>query len=107
MTEMVIFEGQTGLAAIVKAIDAVRQLLMRGQVTPQQAASYLGCLNLHLARSVGLGGEFIQEIEECGGLLCPHCRAFLGFISDLSALCHVCEKPIFPPANEYGGASNE
>lgn len=107
MAEMVIFEGQTGLAAIVKAIDAVRLLLMRGQVTPQQAASYLGCLNVHLARSLGVGGDLLHEVEECGGLLCPHCQAFLGSISDLSGLCHVCEKPIFPPANEYRGAPNE
>jgi hypothetical protein len=100
MTEMVFFGGRTGLVAIVEAIDAVRQMLMHGQVTPLQAASYLGCLNLHLARSIGLSGDVLEQVEQCGGLLCPHCQAYVGFISDLSALCHVCGQPVFPQAAE-------
>jgi hypothetical protein len=102
MAEMVIFGRETGLVAIVEAIDAVRQMLVRGQVTPQQAASYLGCLNLHLARSIGLRGDALAQVEQCGGLLCPHCQAYVGFISDLSALCHVCGEPVFPKIGEEG-----
>jgi hypothetical protein len=107
MTEMVIFRRQTGLVAIVEALDAVRQMLLREQVTPMQAASYLGCLNLHLARSIGLSGDVLDQVEQCGGLLCPHCQAYVGFISDLSALCHVCGEPVFPSTTEDGAPASE
>ena len=107
MTEMVIFGRHKGLAAIVEAIDTVRDMLLQGQVTPLQAASYLGCLNLHLARTVGLSGSVLDQVEECGGLLCPHCQAYVGFISDLSAMCHVCGEPVFPPAGDDGPSVRE
>ena len=95
MAEMISYEGQSGLSAVVTAIDNVRRMLLSSEVTPLQAASYLGCINLHLAHVVGLGGDRLQQLETCGGLLCPQCQAYVGFVSDLSGTCFNCGEPFF------------
>jgi hypothetical protein len=100
MTEMVTYEGDTGLIAVVKALEGVRYLLYAGKIEPKQAAGYLGCLNLHLAQTIGVGEDLMHRVEECGGLLCPSCKAFVGFVSDLSGRCYHCGERIFPPIGE-------
>jgi hypothetical protein len=94
MAEVVNYEGETGLAAIVKAIDNVRRLVVTSETDAEQLASYLGCINLHLAELAGIGGHLREHLEDCGGLLCPSCKAYVGFISDLSGDCPVCGKPL-------------
>lgn len=49
MTDVVTYEGQSGLVAMLQALDDLRQKLQTSDVAPQKAAGYLGCLNLHLA----------------------------------------------------------
>jgi hypothetical protein len=94
MAEVVNYEGVTGLAAIVKAIDNVRSLLVASETDSTQVASYLGCINLHLAELAGIGGDLREHLEDCGGLLCPSCKTYVGFVSDLSGTCPRCGKPL-------------
>ena len=96
MTEVVSFNGEVGLMAILQALEGVRKLLAASAVEPQQAAVYLGCINMHLARVTGARGEFLKDLQECGGLLCPNCRGWVGFVSDLSGACHLCGAALFP-----------
>jgi hypothetical protein len=95
MAETISFKGQSGLSAAITAIDNVRHMLLSSEVTPLQAASFLGCINLHLAHIVGLGGDRLEQLESCGGLLCPKCQAYVGFVSDLSGTCFNCGEPFF------------
>ncbi len=95
--ETVTYEGESGLAAIVRALDNLRALLAGSMVTGEQAASMLGCINLHLAETVGIEGDMAQHLQDCGGLLCPQCRGFVGFVSNLSADCPHCGKRFFAP----------
>ncbi len=97
MAEVVNYEGETGLAAIVKAIDNVRSLLVATQTDSEQIASYLGCINLHLAELAGVGGDLREHLENCGGLLCPSCKTYVGFISDLSSDCPRCGQALLGP----------
>jgi hypothetical protein len=78
----------------------VRQILLAEEVEPQQAAGYLGCINLHLAQIVGLRGEFREHLHECAGLLCPQCKAYVGFVSNLSGVCYHCGGKLFPSVFE-------
>lgn len=96
MREVVGYEGESGLMAILRALDNLRRMLAASEVEPQQAAGYLGCINLHLAEIAGVGGEFRQDLQECGGLLCPKCRGYVGFVSNLSSHCHLCGAKLFP-----------
>lgn len=96
MAEVVSYEGQYGLRAILEALESVRLLLDREQADPEQAAGYLGCINLHLAQMLGVQGEMREELEKCGGLICPHCKGFVGSINNLSADCPHCGQRIFP-----------
>jgi hypothetical protein len=98
MSDVVSYGGDSGLMAILKALDNLRLLLAMSDVEPQQAAGYLGCIVVHLAEITGLGGDFVEDIEECGGLLCPNCKAWVGSIYNLSARCHLCQAPLFPKA---------
>jgi hypothetical protein len=98
MSDVVTYEGETGLAAILKALDNLRLLLALSDVEPEQAAGYLGCIVVHLAEITGLSGDFVEDIEECGGLLCPNCRGWVGSIYNLSARCHLCQAELFPSA---------
>lgn len=100
MSDVVTYQGESGLVAILKALDNLRLLLALSDVESDQAAGYLGCLILHLAEITGLGGDFVEEIEECGGLLCPSCKGWVGSIYNLSARCHLCHAPLFPSAAE-------
>lgn len=100
MTDVIIYEGETGLLAILQALENLRQMLVASDVEAGQAAAYLGCINLHLAHIVGVRGGFREHLQECGGLLCPSCKAYVGFVSDLSGRCHLCGKPLFPRAAE-------
>lgn len=105
MTEIVTYEGKSGLLAILQALDDLRQMLQTSEVTTQQAASYMGCINLHLGQVVGVGGEFMEHLEECAGLLCPECRGFVGFVSDLSGCCYHCGERLFPGGGEHPHAA--
>jgi hypothetical protein len=96
MADVVNYEGQYGLRAILEALESVRLLLDREQVDPEQAAGYLGCINLHLAQMLGVRGDMLEELEKCGGLICPHCKGFVGSIYNLSADCPHCGQRIFP-----------
>jgi hypothetical protein len=102
MAEMVKYEGQTGLMAIVTALETLRQLLEGSVITKEQAVGYVGCINLHLARSIGADEEKLGQLEECAGLLCPSCHAFVGFVSNLSGQCHLCGERFFPRAVSEG-----
>ena len=101
MAEMVKYEGESGLMAIVTALETLRQLLQSSAISTEQAVGYVGCINLHLARSIGADEEKLGHLEECAGLICPNCRAFLGFVSNLSGHCHLCGERFFPVS---GGA---
>ncbi len=90
-----------GLMAVLQALENVRQMLTGADITAQEAAGFLGCIDLHLAQLIGVQGEFLEELEECGGLLCPNCKAFVGFISNLSAECPQCGERILPLVGEY------
>lgn len=110
MTDVISYEGEFGLAAILQALENLRRMLAASDVEAGQAAAYLGCINLHLAHVVGVRGEFREHLQECGGLLCPNCKAYVGFVSDLSGRCHLCGKPLFPIATERpepGGETGE
>jgi hypothetical protein len=96
MAEVVHYEGQLGLMAVLQALENVRHMLGAADITAQDAAGFLGCINLHLAQLIGVQGDFVADLEECGGLLCPNCKAFVGFISNLSAMCPQCGKRILP-----------
>jgi hypothetical protein len=96
MTEVVKYQGEVGLMAVLQALEGVRHLLASSRIEPQQAAAYLGCINMHLARLTGARGDFLQDLQECGGLLCPNCKGWVGFVSDLSGNCHLCGAKLFP-----------
>ena len=100
MMENVTFAGESGLVAVVRALENLRLMLAASKVDPEQAAGYLGCLNLHLAEAIGVGGMLRDHLEECGGLLCPQCKAYVGSISDLSSACFNCGATIFPEMEE-------
>lgn len=100
MTDVVSYEGQSGLVAILQALDDLRHRLQNSDVAPQQAASYLGCLNLHLAQVIGMSGDFMKHLVDCAGLLCPACKGHVGFVSDLSGFCQHCGERFFPPPVE-------
>jgi hypothetical protein len=101
------FEGVLGLAAVLQALDNVRRLLLASAVEPQQAAGYLGCINLHLAQLLGVRGEFRTHLQECAGLLCPNCKGYVGFVSDLSGACHLCGEKLFPFVTNDPGAAQQ
>lgn len=107
MTEILSYEGESGLLAIVQVLDALRLRLHAAEIEPQQAAGYLGCINMHLALTIGVSGGFLEHLESCGGLLCPACKAFIGFISDLSGHCHRCGARLFPQVDEQPKAATE
>ncbi len=96
MREVITYEGEFGLMAVLQALENLRQMLAASSIEPQQAAGYLGCINLHLAEITGVRGEFLEELQACGGLLCPNCKGYVGFISDLSGHCHLCHTKLFP-----------
>lgn len=96
MSEVIRYEGQFGLVATLQALDNLRQMLAVSAVEPQQAAGYLGCINLHLAQILGVRGDFREHLQQCGGLLCPNCKGYVGFVSDLSGTCHLCGERLFP-----------
>jgi DNA-directed RNA polymerase subunit RPC12/RpoP len=96
MAEVINYDGQIGLMAILQALENVRQMLDASEITSKQAVSFLGCIDLHLAQMVGVQGDFLAELEECGGLLCPSCKGFVGFISNLSGECPHCGAQILP-----------
>lgn len=98
MSDVVTYEGEYGLVAILRALDNLRQLLALSAVEPEQAAGYLGCIIVHLAEITGLRGDFVDYLEECGGLLCPNCRGWVGSIYNLSGRCHLCHSELFPSA---------
>jgi hypothetical protein len=100
--ETVSYEGESGLVAVVRALDNLRGLLAAGAVTSEQAAGVLGCINLHLAEVVGLAGEMLTHLEDCAGLHCPLCHGFIGYISNLSGLCPHCGERFFWRAGEDG-----
>jgi hypothetical protein len=96
MREVVSYEGEVGLVAILQALDNLRQLLATSSIEPQQAAGYLGCINLHVAHILGVRGEFLEHLHECGGLLCPECKGYVGSVTNLSGNCHLCGARLFP-----------
>ena len=98
--ETVSYEGESGLVAVVQALDNLRGLLAADAVTREQAAGLLGCINLHLADVVGVEDERLARLEDCAGLLCPLCRGFIGYISNLSGLCPHCGQRFFWAAGE-------
>jgi hypothetical protein len=100
MTETVRYQDHVGLAAIVHALENVRLMLDRADVTPAQAASYVGCINLHLAQLVGVNPEFIEQLQDCAGLLCPECQGFVGLLSNLAGECPHCGASVFGPTEE-------
>ena len=100
--DTVSYEGESGLVAVVQALDNLRALLAGEAVTMEQAAGILGCINLHLADVVGVEGELLTHLEDCAGLLCPLCHGFIGYISNLSSLCPHCGQRFFWQAGEKG-----
>lgn len=98
--ETVSYEGESGLVAVVRALDNLRALLEVEGVTMKQAAGILGCINLHLADVVGIEGEQLAHLADCAGLLCPLCKGFIGYISDLSGMCPHCGRRFFWRAGE-------
>lgn len=102
MKATVRYDGESGLMAIVQALENVRGLLSASLVEPEQAAAFVGCINFHLAEMVGASEEYLQELENCPGLLCPGCKGYLGSVSNLSGDCPYCGQPFFPTAP--GGA---
>jgi hypothetical protein len=103
MKATVSFGEQSGLLAIVQAMENVRRLLVASSVEPEQAAAYVGCINLHLAEMVGADAELLQELEDCPGLLCPDCKGYIGPVSNLSGDCPYCGKAFFPVAASVPG----
>jgi hypothetical protein len=106
MKAMVRYEGESGLLAVVQALDNVRRLLAASLVEPHQAAGYLGCINLHLAEMVGASDQLLGQLEDCPGLLCPDCKGYLGSVSNLSGDCPYCGKQFFPRAPEHGAGTS-
>lgn len=51
---------------------------------------------MHLAQIAGVGGELRQQLQACGGMLCPKCKGYVGFVSNLSGNCHLCGAKLFP-----------
>jgi hypothetical protein len=100
--DTVSYEGESGLVAVVRALDNLRALLAGEAVTAEQAAGILGCINLHLADVVGIEGELLAQLEDCAGLLCPLCHGFIGYISNLSGLCPHCGQRFFQRSGEAG-----
>ena len=98
--ESVSYEGESGLVAVVQALENLRALLAVEAVTTEQAAGLLACINLHLADVVGVEDAMLARLTDCAGLLCPLCRGFIGYISDLSGLCPHCGQRFFWPAGE-------
>jgi hypothetical protein len=96
MKEIVSYEGETGLVAILQAMIDLRQNLQASEITSEQAAGYLGCINLHLGQVIGVSGELMAQLQECAGLLCPECKGYVGFVSDLSGCCYHCGERLFP-----------
>jgi hypothetical protein len=96
MAEVVQYNGQVGMMAVFQALENVRQMLDASEITPKQAVSFLGCIDLHLAQMIGVEGDFLADLEECGGLLCPSCKGFVGFISNLSGECPHCGAQVLP-----------
>jgi hypothetical protein len=96
MAEVVHYDGQIGLMAILQALENVRLMLDASEITSEQAVSFLGCIDLHLAQMIGAQGDFLAGLEECGGLLCPSCKGFVGFISNLSGECPHCGAQVLP-----------
>ena len=94
--EVVSYEGESGLRAILIALENVRHMLASQTVEPEQAAGYLGCINMHLAQIAGVGGDLRQQLQACGGMLCPNCKGYVGFVSNLSGSCHLCGAKLFP-----------
>jgi hypothetical protein len=107
MAEVVSYEGQYGLRAVLQALEGVRLLLDSERLGPEQAAGYLGCINLHLAKMLGVRGEMMEQLEKCGGLICPHCKGFVGTINNLSATCPHCGTRLFPVTGHLPDASQE
>jgi hypothetical protein len=103
MAEVVTYEGHEGLMAIAHALNDVRRKLQNSEIEPQHAAGILGCMNLHLAQIIGASGDFVKELEDCAGLLCPACSGYLGMVSDLSSCCYHCGKRFLGPG-EVGEA---
>ena len=103
MKDIVTYEGETGLVAILKALDDLRRRLQDAELAPQQAAGYLGCINLHLGELVGIRGQFIEHLEECGGLLCPECKGYVGFIITVDGvrIYHAGDTDVIPEMSEY------
>jgi hypothetical protein len=102
--DTVSYEGESGLVAVVRALDNLRALLAAEAVSAEQAAGLLGCINLHLADVVGIEGELLAQLENCAGLLCPLCHGFIGYISNLSGLCPHCGERFFRQSGESGSA---
>jgi|GEM_PF-2988708 len=100
MAEVVTYEGQAGLMAIAHALNDVRRQLQDSEIEPQHAAGILGCMNMHLAQMIGADDEFMVELTECAGLLCPQCSGYLGLVSDLSSCCYHCGERFLDAAGE-------
>jgi hypothetical protein len=105
--ETVSYEGESGLVAVVRALDNVRALLAADAVTAEQAAAILGCINLHLADVVGMEADQLAQLEQCAGLHCPLCHGYIGYISDLSGLCPHCGERFFWRAGEAHEAGKQ
>ena len=95
MAEIVSYDGKTGLKAILKALDDLREALQASEIPSQEVASYLGCINLHLGQVIGVDEELAEHLERCAGLLCPQCRGYIGIVSDLSSCCYHCGERLF------------
>jgi hypothetical protein len=106
MADLVTYEGHSGLLAIAHALNDVRRQLQDSEIEPQHAAGVLGCMNLHLAQVIGVGGEFMKELEDCAGLLCPECSGYLGLVSDLSSCCYHCGQRFLAAEGEPGPAED-
>ena len=107
MSDVVTYRGEYGLVAILHALENLRQLLGLSEVEPEQAAGYLGCIVVHLAEITGLSDDFVEDIEECGGLLCPNCKGWVGSIYNLSGRCHLCHAELFPSATIKAGTPGD
>ena len=105
--EVVSYEGESGLRAILIALENVRQMLVSLEVDPKQAAGYLGCINMHLAQIAGVGGDLREQLLACGGMLCPNCKGYVGFVSNLSGNCHLCGAKLFPLLADETGPPDE
>lgn len=105
--EVVSYEGESGLRAILVALENLRLMLATSAVEPKQAAGYLGCINIHLAQIAGVGGELRDRLLACGGLLCPNCKGYVGFVSNLSGNCHLCGSKLFPLLAEPTGTTGD